>query len=129
MKKSKRYNTRYSAKKRHVEDLTVALECNQRIVAEQRKQISELLAKMAKAEDSAKPTVTTVRIGPVSGPGFRYGKMLGLNLVINIDEFFYYAESQHRGGVWDISRIVELHCQEVAHKLRAAMLEYAQKEM
>lgn len=71
MKKSKRHSTRYSVRKRHVEYLEVALECNQRIVAEQRKQISELLAKMAKAEDSAEPTVTTIRIGPASGPGFR----------------------------------------------------------
>lgn len=127
MKKSKRYGSRYTAKKRHVENLDNLLVSSRVEIAYWRKRYEESREQLVKVESSKDHGVTTIKIG-TGVPGFRGGKLLGINLVIDVEQFFYAARFT-QGNVLDISHAVDHHCREVAHKLREAMLEYAQKEM
>lgn len=130
MKKSNRYATRYTARlKREMEEYAENLWMAKAMIA-------NLKGLLSKAEDKIKEVravnrqdrgITTIKIGKeVLGlhPG---GQILGISLMINLEEFRWQMIRGANGSTYDITSIVRQHSMDVCRKLEKGILEHLER--
>jgi hypothetical protein len=125
MKRSNRYMTRFSAKKKTAKDREKKLEVALAACSCHLREIARLQRELAEAK-RGEPGITTIRIGKTL-PGFR-GNLLGISLTVDVQQFLYMARYDNRSQFWNVSSVIGQHCRDVSHQMEIAMLDYVQKE-
>lgn len=120
MKKSKRYATRYTAKKRYVKDL-------QNLFDAKCKELAHWMAQLDKERAEARKLgITTIRIGEAL-PNFR-GEILGISCQIRVDEFSYMMFRGSSDRAVAIRDYVRRYCMDISRQMEEGIMRHLAKE-